>query len=221
MLTCVCPETSLLRTCSSGTFCRPRASSNSLKATSNACNYTNWTMQGGLTWKALRQSRLVISSFETRSKDATINCSTIQLQNESSNLQPKFTKAEHFRASSAPSSGATEALKQQASINFGWHFMSFNSVSWANQAGLCRMLTFDNFETAQIKSENCRRNLSGLQSCLHSLLSQILWKFLWETKKRTSQIIMLASNFTTGSSTSLRDIKKKKKKLHKTVTVVT
>lgn len=106
---------------------------------SNACNYTNWTMQGGLTWKALRQSRLVISSFETRSKDATINCSTIQLQNESSNLQPKFIQTEHFRASSAPSSGtpeegATEALKQQVSINFGWHFMSFDSVSWANQA---------------------------------------------------------------------------------------
>lgn len=180
-------------------------------------------MQGGLTWKALCQSRLVISSFGTGSKDATINCSTMQLQNESSNLQPKFTKTEHFRASSAPSSGtpeegATEVLKQQASINFVWHFMSFNSVSWANEAGVCQMLTFDNFDTDQNKSENCRPNLNGLQSCLHSLLSQILWQFLWENKKRTSQIIMLTSNFTTGSPTSLRDIKKK---LHETVTAVT
>lgn len=93
--------------------------------------------------------------------------------------------------------------------------MSLNSVSWANQAGLCQMFTLNNFDTAQIKSENCRPNLNGLQSCLHSLLSQILWQLLWENKKRTGQIIMLTSNFTTGSSTSLHDIKKKKKNVIK------
>lgn len=65
-------------------------------------------MQGALSWRALYNSRLVISSFETGNKEETMNFSAIQLQNESSNLQPKFIETRCFKASMAPSSGVLE-----------------------------------------------------------------------------------------------------------------